>query len=194
MAIKKPITNNFFTTLGSTAHALWEREQNDFYATDPIAIKLLLEQEKFKNTILEPACWQWHLSKPLIEAWYEVESYDLVDRWYWKVKNFFDITEWNWDIITNPPYAIAQKFVEHSLDIIKPWAKAALFLKVLFLESRTRKKLFLENPPKVIYVCSGRVNCVKNWDFDRYSSTALAHAWFVWEKWYKGDTIVKWIN
>ena len=193
MAIKKPITNNFFTTLGSTAHALWEREQNDFYATDPIAIKLLLEQEKFSK-ILEPACWMGHLSKPLIEAWYEVESYDLVDRGYWKVKNFFDITEWNWDIITNPPYAIAQKFVEHSLDIIKPWAKAALFLKVLFLDSRTRKKLFLENPPKVIYVCSGRVNCVKNWDFDRYSSTALAHAWFVWEKGYKWDTIVKWIN
>lgn len=141
MAIKKPITNNFFTTLGSTAHALWEREQNDFYATDPIAIKLLLEQEKFKNTILEPACWMGHLSKPLIEAWYEVESYDLVDRGYWKVKNFFDITKWNWDIITNPPYAIAQKFVEHSLDIIKPWAKVALFLKVLFLESRTRKKI-----------------------------------------------------
>ena len=33
-------------SLGSTTHSSWEREQNDFYATNPIAIKLLLEQEK----------------------------------------------------------------------------------------------------------------------------------------------------
>ena len=193
MAIKKN-NNKVFITLGSNVHSSWERELNDFYATDPIAIKLLLEQEQFKNQILEPACWQWHLSRPLIEAWYEVESYDLVDRGYWKVKDFFDISEWDWDIITNPPYSDAQKFIEHALNIIKPWSKAAFFLKILFLESRTRKKMFLENPPKMIYICSGRVKCVKNWDFDRYTSGAQAYAWFIWEKGYKWDTIVKWIN
>lgn len=190
----KANNNKVFITLGSTVHSSWERELNDFYATDPIAIKLLLEQEQFKNKILELACWMWHLSKPLIEAWYDVESYDLVDRGYWKIKNFFDISDWEWDIITNPPYSDAQKFVEHALNIIKPWAKAAFFLKILFLESRARKKLFLENPPKMIYVCSWRVKCVKNWDFDRYTSGAQAYAWFIWEKGYKWETIIKWIN
>ena len=30
--------------------------------------------------------------------------------------------------------------------------------------------------------------------FDKYTSSAVAYAWFVFEKGYKGDTIVKWIN
>lgn len=188
-----PKINNVFTTLWASSHALWEREKNDFYATDSLAIELLLENEKFSK-ILEPACWQGHLSKPLIEAWYEVESHDLIDRGYWTIKDFFDITEWDWDIITNPPYSVAQKFVEHSLDIIKPGAKAAFFLRLLFLEGKARKKLFLENPPKVVYVCSGRVRCAKNWEFDKYEGNAVAYAWFVWEKGYKGETVVRWVN
>lgn len=188
-----PKKKNVFATLWATNHSEWEREQNDFYATDPIAIDLLFEQEAFSN-ILEPACWQGHLSKAMIERGCKVESYDLVDRGYWTLKDFFDIDEWDGDIVTNPPYSIAQKFVEHSLDIIKPWAKAAFFLRLLFLEGKARKKLFLENPPKVIYVCSGRVNCAKNWEFDRYTSSAMAYAWFVWEKGHKGETVVRWIN
>lgn len=36
-----------------------------------------------------------------------------------------------------------------------------------------------------------------NGDFDTYRQgvgTAVAYAWYVWEKGYKGDTIIKWIN
>ena len=53
---------------------------------------------------------------------------------------------------------------------------------------------FKKYPPKTIYVFSGRIPCAKNGDFDKYPSSAIAYAWFVWEKGYQGDTIVKWIN
>lgn len=33
-----------------------------------------------------------------------------------------------------------------------------------------------------------------NGDFDMYGSSAAAYAWFVWEKGYQGETIVKWFN
>ena len=34
-----------------------------------------------------------------------------------------------------------------------------------------------------------------NGDFKKYNyNGAVAYAWFVWEKGYKGDTILKWIN
>ena len=62
------------------------------------------------------------------------------------------------------------------------------------MKERQEKKLFLENPPKVVYVCSGRVRCAKNWEFDKYEGNAVAYAWFVWEKGYKGETIVRWVN
>ena len=34
-----------------------------------------------------------------------------------------------------------------------------------------------------------------NGDFQKYTfNSAVAYAWFVWEKGYQGDTIIKWIN
>lgn len=50
--------------------------------------------------------------------------------------------------------------------------KVVMFLKVLFLEGKERKKFFEENPPKVIYVASGRLNCAKNGDFEKYTSSS----------------------
>ena len=38
-------------------------------------------------------------------------------------------------------------------------------------------------------VCKSR-----NGDFDKYKSSAVAYAWFVWQKGYKGDTVIRWIN
>lgn len=42
-----PKKKNVFATLWATNHSEWEREQNDFYATDPIAIDLLFENESY---------------------------------------------------------------------------------------------------------------------------------------------------
>ena len=101
------------------------------------------------------------------------------------------------DIITNPPYKFARKFVEHALDISIQGIKIAMFLKLQFLEGKARRKLFDENPPRIIYVSSGRLLCAKNAEFEKMKAgggSAVAYAWFIWEKGYKGDTIVKWIN
>lgn len=42
-----------------------ERQVDDYYATEPKALELLLEREKFKNNIWECACGGGHLSKVL---------------------------------------------------------------------------------------------------------------------------------
>ena len=75
--------------------------------------------------------------------------------------------------------------------------KVAMFLKVQFLEGKARRKLFEKYPPKTIWVSSSRILCAKNADFDgmkRGGGSAVAYCWFIWEKGYKGDTIVKWFN
>ena len=48
------------------------------------------------------------------------------------------------------------------------------------------RKLFDEQPPKTIYVSSSRINCAKFGDFEKYTTKAIAYAWYVWEKGYKG--------
>lgn len=191
---KKKITNSM-RTLGSTSITKADREENDFYATEPKAVELLLAEETFANNILEPCCGKKHITNVLEQAGYTVKSSDLIDRGVGAdIQDFFKITEWDGDIISNPPYKNALDFVKHSLEIVKEGSKVAMFLKILFLEGKTRKEFFLENPPKVIYVASGRLNCAKNGDFDKYTTGAVCYAWFVWEKGFTGEPVVRWIN
>ena len=191
---KKKITNSM-RTLGSTSITKADREENDFYATEPKAVELLLAEETFDNNILEPCCGKKHITNILEQAGYTIKSSDLIDRGVGAdIQDLLEITDWGGDIISNPPYKNALDFVKHSLEIVKEGSKVAMFLKILFLEGKTRKEFFLENPPKVIYVASGRLNCAKNGDFDKYTTGAVCYAWFVWKKGFKGEPVVRWIN
>lgn len=183
-----------YRTMGASNHTQDDRAEQDFYATDPRAIDLLLEREEFAPSILEPSCWQGHLSRRLEENYYLVHSSDIVDRWYGVVQDFFSYDEWYWDIITNPPYSLAQEFIERSLKITKPWAKIAMFLKVQFLEGKRRKEFFKKHPPKVVYVSSERIMCAKNWDFEwlkRSGGSAVAYAWYIWENGWQWEPVIR---
>ena len=100
----------------------------------------------------------------------------------------------NGDIITNPPYKFAKEFVEQAIKSVPDGHKVAMFLRLLFLEGKQRRKLFDIYPPKTVYVSSSRIDCAKNGDFDSSNGMAQAYAWFVWEKGYSGSTTVKWFN
>lgn len=185
-----------FKTLGASNHSLGEREKDDYYATEPKATEWLLRLETFNGPILEPSCGEGHISEVLINGGFQVVSRDLIDRGYGEVADFLsdDNTEWNGDIITNPPYKYAQEFVEKALRIIPDGHKVAMFLRVQFMEGKRRRELFNAMPPKRIWISSSRLKCAKNGEFDKFSGSATAYAWFVWEKGFRGDTIVKWFN
>ena len=184
-----------YVCLGARNYAKTDRHKEDFYATEPKATKLLCDVEQFNNRILEPCCGQGHMSEVLKSNGYSVTSYDLVDRGYGDIKDFFSLTHWDGDIITNPPYKNVLNYVKHAIDIVDDGAKVAMLLKVLFLEGKERGKYMLENPPKYIYVFSGRIKCAINGDFDAINNGgALAFAWFVWEKGFKGEPKVRWLN
>lgn len=198
-----------FATLGARNYAKEEREENDFYATEPKAVELLLEQEEFSKNIWEPACGQGHISKVLEKHGYKVLSTDKYDRGYGKGDiDFFDTNTRgvdliqivdkfdfkDFDIVTNPPYRYAKEFVEHALKTVQEEHKVAMFLRIQFLESKSRKELFKVYPPKTIYVASERLACAKNGEFGEYSTRAMCFAWFVWVKGFKGEPTLKWIN
>ena len=184
-------------TLGARNYALNERETNDYYATEPKALELLLELETFSPNVWECARGEGHLSEVLKQKGYNTISSDLIDRGYGhsgvdflKCNKQFD-----GDIITNPPYKYAKEFVEHALEVVTNGHKVAMFLKVQFLEGKARRKMFEKYPPKTIYVSSSRLRCAMNGDFEKYAkSNAVTYAWFIWEKGFNGDTVVRWFN
>ena len=185
-----------YTNLGASNHSLGIIEENDFYATEPKAAELLLDVVPELNNIWECACGEGHLAKVFDNSEKLGKATDLIDRGYGTIEDFLLCKEpYNdGDIVTNPPYKYAKEFVEKALELVDVGRYVCMFLKVLFLESRSRKELFIKFPPKVIYVSSSRINCAKIGDFNTYTSSAIAYAWYIWQKGYSGESVVKWIN
>ena len=193
-------SQSVFKTLGASNHCEDERQIEDYYATDPEAVEMLLDREEFDHTIWEPACGGGHISRVLESHGYDVVSTDLIDRGYGKGGIDFlkcdDSVEPQipFSIVTNPPYRYAQEFVERALSLVRPGGKVAMFLKLTFLEGQSRWRLFRDNPPIRVWVSCRRLVCAKNGDFDATEGSAVAYAWFIFEKGYKGDPAIKWFN
>lgn len=194
--------NSVFKALAASNHSSTKRQKNDYYATEPKAAELLLEQEKFSPTIWECACGEGHLAEVFKANGYNVIATDLIYRGYGEDPpiDFLKISKENYfdgDIVTNPPYKFAMEFCKKAIQVVKPEHKVAMFLKLQFLEGKARKEFFKKYPPKIVYVSSSRLICAKNGEFDKLKQSggsAVAYAWFLWEKGYKGETIIKWIN
>ena len=197
--ILKKTRNSVYTTLGASSHTSEERQLDDYYATEPFAIDVLCGVETFDGKIWECACGEGHLSKRLEELGYHVISTDLINRGYGSggVDFLCCTTTLADNIVTNPPYGSALEFCEKALGLIPNGGKVAMFLRVQFLEGKKRKEFFKQSPPKVVYVSSSRLQTAKNGEFERMKAgggSAVAYAWFVWEKGYLGKTTIEWVN
>lgn len=139
-----------FSIIGASNHSLKERQSEDFYATEPRAVEMLCDLEKFSPTILEPSAGHGHIAEVLKGRGYNVIARDLYDRGYGESgHDFLKCTErdMDYDIITNPPYKYAQEFVEKSLEVVREGHKVAMFLKLTFLEGKNRRTMFERTPP-----------------------------------------------
>lgn len=147
--------NSIWKTLGASNHADAEREADDYYATDPIAIDKLLEVEKPRRFIWECACGGGHLSERLTERGYDVFNSDIKNRGYAKQHLVLDFLKqegklfsFEHDILTNPPYKYATEFVLKALELLHGGCKCYMFLKLTFLEGKRRYiELFRDTPP-----------------------------------------------
>ncbi len=123
-----------------------KRTESDFYPTPPDVTEALL---RFLNLppytrVWEPACGDGHMSKVMTQ-------YDLVviesDIRYGQDFLTTEDVDCDW-IITNPPFSIADKFVERCIASGKPFA---LLLKSQYWHAKKRLKMFRKFPPT--FVC-----------------------------------------
>ena len=195
-------SNSIWKTLGASNHTEKDRQNEDYYATDPQAAEMLLEIEDIDKSkpIWECASGEGHLSNVFKEHGYKVRTSDIVKRTETtEILDFLsdDITDWDGNIITNPPYKFAVQFIEKAMNILHEGNKCIMFLKLQFMEGKSRRKLFEKYPPKTIWVSSSRSMCANNGDFYEMikgGGSAVAYAFYVLEKGYKGNTILRLFN
>jgi hypothetical protein len=169
---------------------------HQFYPTPLRATLEVLVRERFEGTFLEPACGDGAISRAL-KLFYPrnaITSSDLVDRGFgtgginFLTHNFG--RKWN-NIVTNPPYSLAQEFVERGLELTTH--KVVMLLRLCFLESQRRRQMFQTTPLRRVYIYSSRLTLVKN-GLDARTSGSLAFAWYVWEHGYRGEPSIAWID
>ena len=181
----------------------YKRVENDFYATDKNSVRDLFENADIDgNNFYEPCVGQGHISDVIKEYFPDAKvlGTDLIDRGYdgTIVRDFinddFEIrTDW---VITNPPYKYAKEFIDRSLKISNKGV--AMFLKIQFLESQGRKEWLKNSPLKYVYVFSKRQDPLRdgmelNPKTGKKWGSTMCFAWFIWEKAYKEEPIIRWI-
>lgn len=189
----------------ATNRRIVKKEGADFYPTPSWATQALIDYSGVVfdpyDTYLEPCCGDGAISKvlenhvvsnsDLDRQGIVVDSYDLYDRGYGKVKSVFDQTHHYGHIITNPPFNIATEIIEHCL----PLADYTLcfLLRTSFLESANRHdRIFSITPPSVVLVFSERLSMYPAGQ-NKESGGTTSYSWFIWEKYSTKAPEIKWI-
>ena len=96
------------------------------------------------------------------------------------------------NVVTNPPYNVAEAFVAQGLKLAR--RKFALLLRLAFLEGANRANtIFLNHPPSRVWVFSERITFYMKGAKQTGSGTT-AYAWFVWDKDANPGTELKWLK
>lgn len=168
------------------------RPENDFYPTPPEATLALLSKENFDGIIWEPACGDGAISKVLEAEGHTVISSDLINRGYGEAPHDFLLSEKQADhIITNPPFTLAQEFVEKALQCTT--GKVVMLCKLVFLEGQKRKAFFEKTPLARVHVFSKRVQFYREGEKGKLGTSMMAFAWFVWEHGHEGPPTISWL-
>jgi hypothetical protein len=177
----------------NTSHAVMAqrtepRDSADDFPTPPWATRALIEHVIGREQVaglscLEPASGRGYMARPLAEYFAEVDAYDAFHYGYAPIRDFLaypqEALSHDW-VITNPPFRLAEEFVERALFVAR--RGVAILARTVFLESVGRYEgIFRDRPPAKFAQFSERVPMVKG-RVDPRASTATGYAWFVWQK------------
>jgi hypothetical protein len=186
--------------------AATERERDDNYPTQPWVTHALLKREKPPGPVWEPAAGAGAMSRVLQSHGHQVVSTDLVDRGFCPGGTDFlmvrhlpkapDGTPVR-SVFTNPPFKLAEAFVEHALDM--PGIEyAAFLLRLPFLEGLGRaERIYTVRPPARVRVLARRPAFAQGTTETKVAGI-FAYAWFVWQRpagepWPVEDARLHWI-
>ena len=171
----------------------------DFFPTPPWATRALTQQLYRrglffpKSTVWEPACGQGHMARPLSEFCITHAS-DVHDYGFGEVDDFLlDFPRrkaFDW-IITNPPFRLAEQFVQTARH--RALHGVAILVRTAFLEGVQRHaELFSQHPPTLILQFVERVPMVKG-RVSKEATTATSYCWIVWFRGQGTITAFDWI-
>ena len=160
------------------------RKEDDWYATPIEPTVAALGAVKFDGVLHECACGDGAIGQAAERLGYKVVANDINPRGYGVKRNFFTIERpVGHNILSNPPWNLAEEFIRHGLKL-NP-RKMLFLLKSTYFHAKCRAALFEEHPPSVIYPLTWRL------DFKNKGRPVVECSWYLWERGVKRDPVVR---
>jgi len=177
----------------------------DLYTTEPKDIERFLravDRDKLviPSPIWEPAAGTGNISKTLINHGYSVYSTDMIPYEDAEIcingADFFflkaavcegDLCK---TIFTNPPFNMQEEFLLHALSM---GVCVIFFVRLSFLSSIRRYKIFKTYNPAYVYIYTARAHCYKDGDINK-GQNMIDYCVIMWIPPYKNETKIRWIE
>jgi hypothetical protein len=183
------------TAVGIIQRAPLADRADDLYETPPEATLALLRAEKLPRFIWEPCCGKGAIVNILRAAGHDVIATDLVDYGVPITPPGYYRRDFLMEraapagceaIVTNPPFKLAEEFVEHALQLVP---QVCMLLRLAFLESERRRGILEGRGLARVHVFRNRLPMMHRdgWAGPRASS-ATPFAWFAWNRAHAGPT------
>jgi hypothetical protein len=177
-------------------HSLAERG-HDFYETPTVAVEALLRVERLPHLLWEPACGRGAIVRPLRAAGHEVIGSDLVDHgdpthFYRRDFLMEKLPSGCEGIVTNPPFKLAEQFAAHAIAICP---LVIMLMRLTFYESERRSHILENGGLARIHCFRKRLPMMHRAEWQGHkSNSAMAFAWFVWDRRHTGPTTINRIS
>lgn len=172
-----------------SANNMGKRREADFYETPYSLTEQLLEVEKLKGSILEPARGNGAISKVLRRCGLDCIEYD-------QETDFLKETRKCDTIITNPPYSKAFQFILKAKKVAQ--RKIVFLLPLSYLHGKKRFDYIWQDidfPLARVYIFTRYPMLGEKLREDgKYNTGMMVYAWYVWEKEYIGNPEIKWLD
>jgi hypothetical protein len=175
----------------------------DLYTTEQYDIERFMRVIKndgleLPSPIWEPAAGHGDISKVLEKHGHKVVSTDIIPYEDQEIKiKSLDFLSYNsafhgvefGTIFTNPPFNTQEEFLEHALSFS---VDVVFFVRLSFLSSIRRHKIYARYNPAYVYVYSARAHCYKGGDINK-GQNMIDYCIIIWRPPYKNETLLRWI-
>lgn len=176
---------------------VWEREANEHYVEPEWCSERLFDEEEFIGAIWDPACGFGRIAESARARKFLVAATDIVDRGYKHFDGAHDFLTHdgvisNTNVITNPPFNIADRFALHALKFLP--AKVA----IIFPTARLNAAHWIQGTPlRRVWLMTPRPSMPPGHVIARGEKPGggkMDYCWLVWERGYSAEPELRWLR
>lgn len=182
------------SVVGNARSSGYARNADDWYQEPRIAIDMLLDVEAYDGVVWDPACGGGNIPDACKARRIPFLGSDIVFRGWpdTLVEDFLTTDRRQDNIITNPPYNLAEQFVVHALK--RAHHKVAVIVRTAFLEGQGRHaRLFSKTPPARIWQFAPRISMPPGGKDIPAKGGSIAYCWVIWDKDHDGPCSFGWL-